>query len=352
MNTRSRALSHGLTGAVALSAVATVVFFVVNTGLAHTSSSSDIVIDAAAAGPLTFAFIGLITFVAIIFFTGSDRGEGLESELNGAPRGSLTLFTKDPLITVTSIGPLFGLCFSLAALLWRTFASSPGAPDTVWGDFTSSPLPFVALCTATIASTNFGLAMAGVTVAVRSRTGLALWLVAGNVILGMGAGALFAWLSFAYTVSAAAITVPLAAVSVIILLGARRMAISSAGEEKLSARARRRGPTPPPYDALDRDESVWLKIGNRNPRGAEFLLVTPSRLVHTRPTSSGSTEIIGEAAPKQLVGASTRVDHGRATAIVQFRDRPAFRLYGTDPEEAAEFTRRLTVLARSGILPD
>ncbi|MFP3396031.1 hypothetical protein ACSBQT_03035 [Brevibacterium sp. H602] len=352
MNTRSRALSHGLTGAVALSAVATVVFFVVNTGLAHTSSSSDVVIDAAAAGPLTFAFIGLTTFVAIIFFTGSDRGEGLESELSGAPRGSLTLFTKDPLITVTSIGPLFGLCFSLAALLWRTFASAPGAPGTVWGDFTSSPLPFVALCTATIASTNFGLAMAGVTVAVRSRTGLALWLVAGNVILGMGAGALFAWLSFANTVSAAAITVPLAAVSVIIVLGARRMAISSAGEEKLSARARRRGPTPPPYDALDRGESVWLKIGNRNPRGAEFLLVTPSRLVHTRPTSSGSTEIIGEAAPKQLVGASTRVDHGRATAIVQFRDRPAFRLYGTDPEEAAEFTRRLTVLARSGILPD
>lgn len=352
MNTRSRALSHGLTGAVALSAVTTVVFFAVNTGLAHTSSSSDVVIDAAAAGPLTFAFIGLITFVAIIFFTGSDRGEGLESELSGAPRGSLTLFTKDPLITVTSIGPLFGLCFSLAALLWRTFASAPGAPGTVWGDFTSSPLPFVALCTATIASTNFGLAMAGVTVAVRSHTGLALWLVAGNVILGMGAGALFAWLSFANTVSAAAITVPLAAVSVIILLGARRMAISSAGEEKLSARARRRGPAPPPYDALDRDESVWLKIGNRNPRGAEFLLVTPSRLVHTRPTSSGSTEIIGEAAPKQLVGASTRVDHGRATAIVQFRDRPAFRLYGTDPEEAAEFTRRLTVLARSGILPD
>lgn len=352
MNTRSRALSHGLTGAVALSAVTTVVFLAVNTGLAHTSSSSDVVIDAAAAGPLTFAFIGLITFVAIIFFTGSDRGEGLESELSGAPRGSLTLFTKDPLITVTSIGPLFGLCFSLAALLWRTFASAPGAPGTVWGDFTSSPLPFVALCTATIASTNFGLAMAGVTVAVRSHTGLALWLVAGNVILGMGAGALFAWLSFANTVSAAAITVPLAAVSVIILLGARRMAISSAGEEKLSARARRRGPAPPPYDALDRDESVWLKIGNRNPRGAEFLLVTPSRLVHTRPTSSGSTEIIGEAAPKQLVGASTRVDHGRATAIVQFRDRPAFRLYGTDPEEAAEFTRRLTVLARSGILPD
>ena len=128
MNTRSRALSHGLTGAVALSAVATVVFFVVNTGLAHTSSSSDVVIDAAAAGPLTFAFIGLTTFVAIIFFTGSDRGEGLESELSGAPRGSLTLFTKDPLITVTSIGPLFGLCFSLAALLWRTFASAPGAP--------------------------------------------------------------------------------------------------------------------------------------------------------------------------------------------------------------------------------
>lgn len=352
MSTRSRALSHGLTGAVALSAVATVVFFVVNTGLAHTSSSSDVVIDAAAAGPLTFAFIGLITFVAIIFFTGSDRGEGLESELSGAPRGSLTLFTRDPLIGLMIIGPLFALCFSLAALLWRTFASEPGAPGTVWGDYTSSPLPFLVLCTATIASTNFGLSMAGVTVAARNRTGPALWLVAGNVILGIGAGALFAWLYFANTVITAAIALPLAAVSVAALLGARRMAVSSAGEEKLSARARRRGPTPPPYDALDRDESVWLKIGNSSPRGAEFLLVTPSRLVHTRPTASGSTEIIDEAAPNQVVGASTRVDRGHATAVAQLRARPAFRLHGTDPGEAAEFARRLTVLARSGILPD
>ncbi len=352
MNTRSRALSHGLTGAFALSAVATVVFFVVNTGVAHTSSSSDVIIDAAAAGPLAFAFIGLITFVSIIFFTGSDRGEGLESELHGAPRGSLTLFTRDPLIGLMIIGPLFALCFSLAALLWRTFASEPGAPGTVWGDYTSSPIPFVVLCAATVASTNFGLAMAGVTVAVRSRTGLALWLVAGNVILGIGAGALFAWLSFANTLITAAIANPLAVISVLALLGARRIAVTSAGEEKISARARRRGPTPPPYDALERDESVLLKISNRNPRGAEFLLITPSRLVHTRPTASGRTEIIDEASPHQLVGASARDDRGRTTTVVQFRDRPAFRLHGTDPEAAAEFARRLTVLARSGILPD
>ncbi|WP_025777550.1 hypothetical protein [Brevibacterium sp. VCM10] len=352
MSERRRAISRTLIGAVTLSGLATVLFFIWNTGLARTSATSDVIVDTEAAGPLSFAFIGLMTFVAIIFFTGTDRDEGQQAKPTGAPRGSLRLFARDPLIVVTSIGPLFGLCFSLAALLWRTFASEPGAPGTVWGDYTSSPLPFVVLCTATVASTNFGLAMAGVTVAVRNLTGPALWLVAGNVILGIGAGALFAWLSFANTVISAAITIPLAAVSAAALLGARRMAVSSAGEEKLSARARRRGPTPPPYDALDRDESVWLKIGNRNPRGAEFLLVTPSRLVHTRATASGSTEIIGEAAPNQVVGASTRVDRGHATAVVQLRARPEFRLHGTDPGEAAEFARRLTVLARSGILPD
>lgn len=117
MSTHKRALSHGLTGALTLSAVAMVVFFVVNTGLARASPTSDNLMDAEAAAPFTFAFIGLITFASIIFFTGSDRGEGLESELSGAPRGSFTLFTRDPLIAVTGIGPLFGLCFSLAALL-------------------------------------------------------------------------------------------------------------------------------------------------------------------------------------------------------------------------------------------
>ncbi|WP_210604287.1 hypothetical protein [Brevibacterium oceani] len=353
MSEHRRILSHALIGAVTLSVLATVLFFVFNTGLARASSTSNSVIDAEAAGPLSFAFIGLITFVAIIFFTGTDRGEGLRSELNGAPRGALTLFIRDPLIGLMSIAPLFGLFFSAAALLWRSFATAPGTPGTVWGDLTSSPLPFFALFAATIASTNFGLALAGLTVAVRSRVRLALTLVCADVVLGIGVGALFAWFSAASTVVTAAAALPLAMISVVALVGARRLAASSLGADgHLSARARRRGPTPPPYDALERGETVLLMIGNRIPRGQEFLLATATRVVHARTRTAGPTEILDEAAPNQLIEASTRIDHGHTTVVVRFHDRPAMRLLRADTEEASEFAHRLTVLARSGILPD
>ncbi|WP_166969368.1 hypothetical protein [Brevibacterium atlanticum] len=353
MSERRRVLSHAVLGAITLSVLATVLFFVFNTGSARASSTSNSVIDAEAAGPLCFAFIGLITFTAIIFFTGTDRGEGLRSELNGAPRGALTLFTRDPLIGLMSIAPLFGLFFSVAALLWHSFAAAPVTPGTVWGDFTSSPLPFFALFAATISSTNFGLALAGLIVAVRSRVRLALTLVFADVVLGIGAGALFAWFSLSSTVITASVFLPLAMVSVVALLGTRRLAASTLdAEERISARARRRSPTPPPYDALDRGETVLLKIANRNPRRREFLLATGTRFVHARTAANGTTEVIDEAAPNQLVEATTRTDHGHTTAVVRFRDRPAMRLPGTDAEEASEFAHRLTVLARSGILPD
>lgn len=349
---RRRGLSHALTGAITLSALATVFFFVANTGMAHTSASSDTIIDAEAAGPLSFAFIGLITFIAIIFFSGTDRGEGIKAELNGAPRGSLTLFTRDPLSGLMSIGPLFGLCFSLAALLWHAFAAGPGAPGTVWGDFTSSPLPLVVLFAAALTSTNVGLTISGITVAVRNRVRLALSLVFGTIVLGIGSAALFAWLAYSDTVIAATIVLPAAIVSVAALLGARRLAVSSrSAETQLSARARRRGPTPPPYDALDRGESVLLKIGNRSSH-QEFLLATAMRVVHARTGSTRSTTVVDEATPNQLVEASARADRGHMTVVVRFRDRPAMHLHGTDTEEAADFARRLTVLARSGFLPN
>ncbi|MGC2941737.1 MULTISPECIES: hypothetical protein [unclassified Brevibacterium] len=353
MSRRSGIFTHALTGAITLSAVATVVFFVTNTGMARASKSSDHIIDAKAAGPLSFAFIGLITFVAIIFFSGTDRGEGLHAELDGAPRGSRTLFTRDPLVGLMSIGPLFGLFFCAAALLWHTFAAAPGTSGTVWGDFTSAPLPFVVLFAAILASTNFGLTLAGITVAVRSRVRLALSLVFGTVIAGIGSGALFAWLAYASTVMAAVIAVPAAAVSALTLYGARRLAVSTLSQDtSVSARARRRGPTPPPFDALDRGESVLVKIGNRHPREQEFLMATAVRIVHARTAVADPTEILDEAAPNQLVEASTRSDHGHTTTVIRFRDRPAMRLIGTDAEEAADFARKLTVLARTGNVPD
>lgn len=53
----------------------------------------------------------------------------------------------------------------------------------------------------------------------------------------------------------------------------------------------------------------------------------------------GHVDVIDEAAPNQLLEASTRANRGHTTTIVRFRRRSAMRLRGTDAEEASMFAR-------------
>lgn len=350
MTTGAHSIRFSASRALLVAAGTTVVFLVMNADFDVGPVHLGVSMDPTDAIRVIFAFVGLFSFVAILFYIDAKPNRGSLPDPNAAFGGSEALMTREPLTNAAAMAPVHALVFAAAALVWSLLAPSPGASGTVWGDFTTSPLPLLVIFCAVTSAMNVGLAVSALIVALGYRVFFGKLLVFIMAVLGMGAAAGFWFLASTDALLALSVTLPLMVVSIAALLGARHVArISVAKVRDISAEARDREP---PLDILRRGESLLISLSNRIPQDPRHLVVTDQRFLSVLVQVQGITQIVDRARPNQLTGGSTDSTLGFAVTIAHFRDHPDMRLVGSDSAEAEAFARALTHLATEGTLPD
>lgn len=357
MTTGAHSIRFSAIRALLVAAGTTVVFLVMNADVNLGSVHLGVSMDPVDTVRVIFAFVGVFSFVAILFYIDARPNRGSIPDPNASFGGSEALMTREPLANAVAMAPVHAVVFAAAALVWSLIAPASGASasgatgaGTVWGDFATSSVPFFIVFCAVTSAMNFGLAASGLIVSLGYQYAFGKLRVAVMMALGMAAAAGFWHLPTADAVPALGVTLPLMVVSVVALLGARRLArVSVAKVRDISAEARDREP---PLDILRRGESLLISLSNRIPQDPRFFVVTDQRFLSVLVQVQGITQIIDHARPDQLTGGSTDSTNGFAVTIAHFRDHPEMQLVGRDAAEAEAFARVLTHLATYGTLPD
>lgn len=365
---RTHKLSTTLVYAVTLALFMLVIFFLTNAGIdPRAGRIGDF--DPTGAAAVCFGLLGLYHSIAIIFFDEDDSPKSAESTAQAhLPRApdSYTGFVRQAWYKVASVGPIFAVFSTASVFIWHAFAEFPGSPGTVWGDYTTSPAPALALFLLCWASTNIGLMFASLAEAFnRDRPGIFVTAMVIMFILAVGITVGFIFLPEQPTgpaLTMAALAFPLTLIAVI---GARAWAVARVGRydanhPRLSARERRReagfgpdqqrraAPAPPPYDMLRGGEEVLMHFKSERTPEPQLLIATNQRFVRASILGSDRTFVLEQASPGQLTEViSQRVGHDLMTTA-HFHDRQAMRIVGGDPVQSRAFAEAVGRLVRTG----
>ena len=371
MRFRTHKLSTTLVYAVTLTLLMLVVFSLANAGIdPRANRYGDF--DPKQAASACFGLLGLYHSIAIIFFDDDDSPKTADAAKDAhIPRApdSYTGFVRQAWYKVLSVGPIFAFFCTASVFIWHSFAEFPGHVGTVWGDYTASPLPALALFLLCWAATNIGFTFASVAEAFnRDRYGLFLASMIVMFIVGLGITVSFIFLPEQSTAPAlfmAVITLP---VSLIALIGARawaivRVAHYDATHPRQSARERRRQarfghqnnqhqprphPDGPPHDMLRRGEKLLMHFPSDRAPEPQMLIATDQRFARASILGTDRTFVLEQAAPGQLAGASSQWVQGDLVTIAHFRDRQDMRVVGGNPDQSRAFAEAVTLLARTG----
>lgn len=377
MRFRTHKLSTTLVYAVALALFMLVVFALANAGIdPRAGRVGDF--DPKGAASACFGLLGLYHSVAIIFFDDDDSPKTADAATDPhLPRApdSYTGFVRQAWYKVLSVGPIFAVICTASVFIWHSFAEFPGTLGTVWGDYTASPLPALALFLLCWAATNIGFTFAAIAEAFnRDRHGL---FIAGMIVMfsaGLGITVGFLFLPDQPTGPALIMAVIALPVSLIALLGARawasvRVAHYDATHPGPSARERRRRarfghqheqhhqneqhqprphPDEPPHDMLRRGEKLLMHFPSDRTPEPQMLIATDQRFARASLLGSERTFVLEQAAPGQLAGASSQREGSDLVTIAHFRDRQDMRVVGGNPEQSRAFAEAVTLLARTG----
>ena len=196
---------------------------------------SDDTADPSNAPSLGFGLLGLFSVLSVVVSFGRRSStHGRRSSTHerqrreGAGPTFLIVLNEYSLGGILMMGLIQAACLSLTMLICRGFAVDTGAPGTLWAEFFSTPLPFLAVFAAAWASTNIGLAY--LSVAMLVRTIVVLSILALFLFIGLGFAVMMAFgrlesadpvASFLASGLALLITIPL-------LIGARKLALAKA----------------------------------------------------------------------------------------------------------------------------
>lgn len=371
MRFRTHKLSTTLVYAVALTLFMLGVFALTNAGIdPRAGRVGDF--DPKDAATACFGMLGLYHSIAIVFFDDDDSEKTADAATDAhipRPADSFTGFVRQAWYKVLSVGPIFAAFCTASVFIWHSFAEFPGTLGTVWGDYTESPLPALALFFLCWAATNVGFVFASIAEAFnRDLYGLFLAAMIVMFLAGLGITVSFFFLPDQPTGSALTVAVIALPVSLIALLGARACAIVrvsryDATHPRLTARERRRQarfghqnkqhqprphPDGPPHDMLRRGEKLLMRFPSDRTPEPQMLIATDQRFARASIVGSDRTFVLEQAAPGQLAGASSQWVQGHLVTIAHFRDRQDMRVVGGNPEQSRAFAEAVTLLARTG----
>ncbi|MCS4594349.1 hypothetical protein KTJ89_15275 [Brevibacterium sediminis] len=361
-----RSKGSALVFGIGFAVFASVPFFLANAGLNPLRNTLLWEIDPDRAPSIGAAALFLLSALAAFAFyedkppAGSSRARAqLAEDPHGVKRRQPpTAFVRSPWHRVFAVGPVWAVCGVIAAFIWHAFAKDSGIPGTVWGDFTASPLPAIAVLFGLWATVNFSLALGAIADAFH-RTLWAIFLVVSVliVILAITIGVVASNVFTMSPVAALAVTAVCLLITTAALIPARLFAgararvtnrIDAAHETRLQSL----------LTALAPGENLMLHFADRENPAGQMLAATNQRLLLAAPTSTGTgptrpgqVRILDQAHPGQLHGASTKFRPAGHTTSVHFRDRPDMEFIGGDPSEADKFAEALTSLATTGRLP-
>lgn len=326
-----------------------------------------------------FGILGFFHSVAIIFFSDDDAAAADGSRLTPRIPDSFTGFIRQAGHKVFSVGPIFAASCTVSVFVWRAIAADPGALGTVWGDYTTSPLPALVLFLACWTAANIGFTIASCAEAFhRTRSGLFATLLVAMFAIGLGITVGFLFLPAQPTGAALIVTAIAFPLSLLAMAGARawataRVARWDAAHPRTVPRPQPQAapvPSPcpmlkgelrsmfrpeprlarfdsllpgmsypggPPFDMLERGEKLLMHFKSERTPEPQLLIVTNQRVVRASILGSDRTFILEQASPGQLTGvASQRVGHDLMTSA-HFSDRQVMRVVGGDPVQSRAF---------------
>ncbi|NJC55146.1 hypothetical protein [Brevibacterium marinum] len=367
MKFRTHRFSTTLVYAVTLTVFMLVIFALVNAGIDPRVGRGDF--DPKNAAMVCFGMLGLYHSVAIIFFDDDDspttREAAADAHIPRAP-DSYTGFIRQAWYKVLSVGPIFAVFCMASVFIWHSFAEFPGTLGTVWGDYTASPLPALALFLLCWAAASIGFTLAAVAEAFnRDRRGLFITAMIVMFIVGLGITAWFFFLPDQRTGTALTIAALALPLSLLTLIGARAWAIArvsryDAAHPRQSARQRRRQarfgpraqrqacPGSPPHDMLRRGEELLMHFKSERTAEPQMLIATNQRFVRASILGSDRTFVLEQASPGQLTGADSQRMGPDLLTTAHFRDSQDMRVVGGDPEQSRAFAEAVSRLARTG----
>ncbi|GAA1947290.1 hypothetical protein GCM10009689_30580 [Brevibacterium antiquum] len=189
---------------------------------------SDDTADPSNAPGLGFGLLGLFSVISVVVSFGRRSSMYERQRREGAGPTFLIVLNEYSLGGILMMGLIQAACLSLTMLICRGFAVDTGAPGTLWAEFFSTPLPFLAVFAAAWASTNIGLAY--LSVAMLVRTIVVLSILALFLFIGLGAAVMMAFgrLEFADPVAGFLASGLALLVTIPLLIGARKLALAKA----------------------------------------------------------------------------------------------------------------------------
>ncbi|MDN6124642.1 MAG: hypothetical protein L0I80_12375 [Brevibacterium sp.] len=381
---------------VVFTVIALIAFSTFNAGIdPRLNSRGDV--NPSYAAMVGFGFLGFFHAVAIIFFSDDDAAAADGRRPARRIPDSFTGFIRQDGHTVFSVGPIFAAFCTASVFIWHAIATDPGAPGTVWGDYTTSLLPALVLFLSCWTTINIGFTLASCAEAFhRDRSGLFATFLVAMFVLALGLTAGFLSLPAQPTGGALIVSVIAFPLSLLAMARARSWAITRvAGWDAIHPRSvpqtePRAVPGPmlqhelqslfrplfrpwlrpeprlarcdslrpgtsypggPPLDMLRRGEQLLMHFKSERTPEPQLLIATNQRCVRASILGADTTFILEQASPGQLTGARSERVGRDLTTTVHFHGSRVMRVVGGDPEQSRAFAEAVDRLARTGRLP-
>ncbi|WP_231444917.1 hypothetical protein [Brevibacterium zhoupengii] len=179
---------------------------------------------------LAFGLLGLLSVFSAVVSFGRRSPMHEQQQREGSGPTFQTALHKYSLSGILLMGPVQGVCLSLATLICRSFAVDTGTPGSMWAEFFSGPLPCLAVFAAAWASTNIGLSYLSWAMLVRKIVILSVLGLLLFVALGVGIMMAFGWLEAANPLAGFLVAVVVLLVTLPLVIGARKLALTTGPE--------------------------------------------------------------------------------------------------------------------------
>lgn len=181
--------------------------------------------DPSNAPGLAFGLLGLLSVFSVAVSFGRRSAMHERQQREGSGPTFQTVLHEYSLSGILVMGPVQGVCLSLAMLVCRSFAVDTGTPGSMWAEFLSGPLPCLAVFAAAWASTNIGLAYLSLAMLVRKIVVLSILGLLLFVALGVGIMMAFGWLEAANPLAGLLVASLTLLVTIPLLIGVRKLAL-------------------------------------------------------------------------------------------------------------------------------
>lgn len=139
MNAGKHSIRFSVTRALLVAVATTVIFLVMNADFEVGSLHLGVAVDPGDAIRVTFAFLGVFSFMAILFYVEARPNRGSIPDPNAAFRSSEALMTREPIANALAMVPIHAVVFAAVGLLWSLLTANTGASNTVWGGILKHP---------------------------------------------------------------------------------------------------------------------------------------------------------------------------------------------------------------------